>query len=117
MLARADNRTLPYPPPDRAPPYRQGVRAIRPRSHRAWVVVRGRDAPENDDPNRAGRAGAAARLRDPPALRRDRLDLGKRRALGVFERVRIYDSTASWTAPRLVGTARDCRLTLEGVSP
>jgi predicted ABC-type ATPase len=40
-----------------------------------------------------------------------------RRALGVFERVRIYDSTASWTAPRLVATARDGRLTLEGISP
>lgn len=40
-----------------------------------------------------------------------------RKAVGVFERVRIYDSTAAWTAPRLVATARNGRLALQGASP
>jgi predicted ABC-type ATPase len=39
------------------------------------------------------------------------------KALVVFERVRVYDSTAAWTAPRLVATAHNGRLELEGVSP
>ena len=38
-------------------------------------------------------------------------------AIDTFERVRIYDSTAQWTVPRLVATARDGHLTLHGVSP
>src|SRR4051812_9543597 len=29
-----------------------------------------------------------------------------RRAVGTFDRVRIYDSTARWTPPRLVAVAR-----------
>jgi predicted ABC-type ATPase len=40
-----------------------------------------------------------------------------RKALSVFQRVRVYDSTAQWTTPRLVATARDGRLTRHGVSP
>jgi len=39
------------------------------------------------------------------------------RALDVFERVRVYDSTAPWTTPRLVATARDRRITRHGPSP
>lgn len=40
-----------------------------------------------------------------------------RKALDVFERVRIYDSTTPWTAPRRVAAARDGKLTGHGVSP
>jgi len=39
------------------------------------------------------------------------------KAIAVFERVRVYDSTMPWTAPRLVATARDGRLTRLGASP
>jgi predicted ABC-type ATPase len=40
-----------------------------------------------------------------------------RKALGVFERVRIYDSTSPWIKPRLVASARDGQLTRHGTSP
>jgi len=40
-----------------------------------------------------------------------------RKALGVFERVRVYDSTAPWTKPRLVASARDGQLTRHGTGP
>lgn len=40
-----------------------------------------------------------------------------RKALDVFERVRVYDSTTRWTAPLLVAVARGGRLTRHGGSP
>jgi len=40
-----------------------------------------------------------------------------RQAIDAFERVRVYDSTAPWTAPRHVATARDGHLTRRGTSP
>lgn len=40
-----------------------------------------------------------------------------REALGAFERVRVYDSTAQWTAPRLVASARGGQVIRHGVSP
>jgi predicted ABC-type ATPase len=39
------------------------------------------------------------------------------KAVHVFERVRVYDSTASWAEPRLVASARDGRLMRHGASP
>jgi predicted ABC-type ATPase len=42
-------------------------------------------------------------------------NLGK--AMGVFERVRVYDSTAEWTEPRLVASAHDGKVTRHGTSP
>ncbi len=39
------------------------------------------------------------------------------KALGVFERVRVYDSTALWTKPQLVASARNGQLTRHGASP
>jgi predicted ABC-type ATPase len=39
------------------------------------------------------------------------------RAIGVFERVRVYDSTLPWTVPRLVATAHEGRLARHGASP
>jgi predicted ABC-type ATPase len=38
-------------------------------------------------------------------------------AVEAFERVDIYDSTASWSAPRLVATAHEGRLDRLGVTP
>jgi predicted ABC-type ATPase len=38
-------------------------------------------------------------------------------AIGVFERVGVYDSTVPWIAPRLVATARDGRVARHGASP
>jgi predicted ABC-type ATPase len=38
-------------------------------------------------------------------------------ALAVFERVRVYDSTAPWTKPRLVASARGGQVTRHGTSP
>jgi predicted ABC-type ATPase len=38
-------------------------------------------------------------------------------AIGVFERVDIYDSTARWSAPRLVATSHDGRIDRLGVGP
>lgn len=40
-----------------------------------------------------------------------------RKAVVAFERVRVYDSTERWTAPRLVAVARDGRLTRRGATP
>ena len=40
-----------------------------------------------------------------------------REAISAFEQVRVYDSTAPWTGPRLVATARDGRFKYVGVSP
>jgi predicted ABC-type ATPase len=38
-------------------------------------------------------------------------------AIVTFERVRVYDSTARWTAPRLVAIARSGRVERHGSSP
>jgi predicted ABC-type ATPase len=38
-------------------------------------------------------------------------------AVAAFERARVYDSTAAWTPPRLVATARDGRVVRSGISP
>jgi predicted ABC-type ATPase len=40
-----------------------------------------------------------------------------RRAVVAFERVRVYDSTARWTAPRLVAVTRGGRLIRQGTTP
>lgn len=40
-----------------------------------------------------------------------------RRAMYAFERVRVYDSTARWTVPRLVAVARAGRVVLQGEAP
>jgi predicted ABC-type ATPase len=39
------------------------------------------------------------------------------KAVATFERVRVYDSTARWSPPRLVAIARDGRLVREGATP
>ena len=40
-----------------------------------------------------------------------------RRAIATFERVRVYDSTARWTPPRLVAVARSGRIARQGATP
>ena len=40
-----------------------------------------------------------------------------RRAVATFERVRVYDSTERWTAPRLVAVARGGRIARQGATP
>jgi predicted ABC-type ATPase len=40
-----------------------------------------------------------------------------RTAVGTFERVRVYDSTARWAPPQLVAVARGGRLVRRGASP
>jgi predicted ABC-type ATPase len=40
-----------------------------------------------------------------------------RQAIGVFERVAVYDSTPPWVVPRLVATAREGRIVRHGASP
>jgi predicted ABC-type ATPase len=40
-----------------------------------------------------------------------------RRAIAVFDRVRVYDSTARWIPPRLVAIAREGRVIRQGLSP
>ncbi len=40
-----------------------------------------------------------------------------RKAVGTFERVRVYDSTTRWTPPRLVAVARGGRLVVQGATP
>jgi predicted ABC-type ATPase len=39
------------------------------------------------------------------------------RAVGVFERVRVFDSSARWTPPRPVASFRDARMTTHGILP
>jgi len=38
-------------------------------------------------------------------------------AVGAFERVDVYDSTALWSTPRLVATSHNSRIDRVGVSP
>ena len=40
-----------------------------------------------------------------------------REAIARFERIRIYDSTVRWAAPRLVAIVRDGQLVREGATP
>jgi predicted ABC-type ATPase len=40
-----------------------------------------------------------------------------RRAVALFGRVRVYDSTARWASPRLVAVARSGRLVRQGSTP
>jgi hypothetical protein len=40
-----------------------------------------------------------------------------RKAVGTFERVRVYDSTARWAPPRLIATARRGQLVRHGAAP
>jgi predicted ABC-type ATPase len=65
---------------------------------------------------RAQGGGHGASERDIRAIHEASVaNLGK--AVGVFERVRVYDSSVPWAAPRLVATARDGRLVRHGTSP
>src|SRR4051794_3899319 len=60
----------------------------------------------------AGGHGASERdIRDP------RVEHQEPPEGAVFERVRVYDSTALWTKPRLVAIGRDGQLTRHGSSP
>jgi predicted ABC-type ATPase len=65
---------------------------------------------------RAQGGGHGASERDIRAIH-DASVANLRQALGVFERVRVYDSTVPWTTPRLVAAARDGRLTRYEPSP
>jgi predicted ABC-type ATPase len=65
---------------------------------------------------RAQSGGHGASERDIRAIHEASI-ANLRRALESFERVRVYDSTAPWVAPRLVATARDGHVTLVGISP
>lgn len=40
-----------------------------------------------------------------------------RKAIAIFERIRVYDSTARWEPPRLVAVARGGRLVCQGATP
>jgi predicted ABC-type ATPase len=65
---------------------------------------------------RAQGGGHAASERDIREIHEASLT-NLRRALTVFERVRVYDSTPRWAPPRLVATARDGRLTRREAAP
>jgi predicted ABC-type ATPase len=65
---------------------------------------------------RAQSGGHGASERDIRAIHEASI-ANLRRAIESFERVRIYDSTAPWVAPRLVATARQGHITLVGLSP
>jgi len=65
---------------------------------------------------RAQGGGHGASERDIRAIH-DASIANLRSAIDSFERARIYDSTAQWTVPWLVATARDGHLTLHGVTP
>lgn len=65
---------------------------------------------------RAQAGGHGASERDIRAIHEASIaNLGK--ALGAFERVRVYDSTAPWLPPRLIATIRDGRIVRHGASP
>jgi predicted ABC-type ATPase len=65
---------------------------------------------------RAQGGGHGASERDIRAIHQASI-ANLRTALDVFERVRVYDSTAAWTTPRLVATVRDRRVTRRGDTP
>ncbi len=65
---------------------------------------------------RAQSGGHGASERDIRAIH-DASTANLRKAIGAFERVRIYDSTAPWSTPRLVATARNGSVTRHDVSP
>lgn len=65
---------------------------------------------------RAQSGGHGASERDIRAIHEASIaNLSK--AIEVFDRVRIYDSTAPWTAPRLIATARDGQVIRHGAVP
>jgi predicted ABC-type ATPase len=65
---------------------------------------------------RAQAGGHGASERDIHAIYEASI-VNLRKAFGVFERVRVYDSTAPWVAPRLIATARDGRVVHHGTGP
>ncbi len=65
---------------------------------------------------RAQGGGHGASERDIHAIHEASVE-NLRKALGVFERIRVYDSTMPWTAPRLVAAARRGHLVRHGASP
>src|SRR5580693_5287796 len=62
---------------------------------------------------RAQSGGHGASERDIRAIHKASI-ANLRGAIDAFERVRVYDATARWTAPRLVATARDRQVTRQG---
>lgn len=65
---------------------------------------------------RAQAGGHGASERDIRAIHESSV-ANLRRALSVFERVRVYDSTAPWVQPRLIAIARDGAVVRHGTSP
>lgn len=65
---------------------------------------------------RAQSGGHGASERDIRAIHEASI-ANLRRAIAVFSRVRVYDSTTAWATPRLVATARDGQLSRHGTSP
>jgi predicted ABC-type ATPase len=65
---------------------------------------------------RAQGGGHGASERDVRAIYEASI-LSLARAIAAFERVDVYDSTARWSAPRLVATARDGHVAHHGASP
>jgi predicted ABC-type ATPase len=65
---------------------------------------------------RAQAGGHGASEREIRAIHRASV-ANLRVAVGAFERVRVYDSTTRWAAPRLVAVARGGRLVRQGATP
>jgi len=65
---------------------------------------------------RAQAGGHGASEREIRAIHRASI-ANLRTAIATFARVRVYDSTARWTPPRLVAVARGGRVTRQGVTP
>ncbi len=65
---------------------------------------------------RAQAGGHAASEREIQAIYSASM-LNLRKAIVAFERVRVYDSTARWSPPRLIAVARSGRIVLEGGAP
>jgi predicted ABC-type ATPase len=65
---------------------------------------------------RAQAGGHAASEREIRAIHHASL-ANLRRAIASFGRVRVYDSTARWASPRLVGVARAGRLVRQAATP
>jgi predicted ABC-type ATPase len=65
---------------------------------------------------RAQGGGHGASERDVRAIHKASL-ANLSAAIGVFERVDVYDSTARWSTPRLVATSHDGRIDRHGAGP
>lgn len=65
---------------------------------------------------RAQGGGHGASERDVRAIHESSI-ANIKTAVATFERVRLYDSTARWTVPRLVASAHDGRVVRHGDSP